>query len=70
MEKGLGHLSFLSVLAETGRGGVSYKLSVGGINVVMLVRWQEGGWGGGDRSMLVGVTVCSHCLLTATSGHC
>lgn len=43
MEKGLGHLSFLSVLAETEWGGVSYKLSVGGINVAMLVRWRVGG---------------------------
>ena len=43
MEKGLGHLSFLSVLAHTGWGGVSYKLSVGGINVAMLVRWRVGG---------------------------
>lgn len=65
MEKGLGHLSFLSVLAEKGGVGFFYKLSVGGINVAMLVRWRmEGG------SMLVGVTVCSHCLPTATSGHC
>lgn len=30
--------------------------------------WLGGGWG--DRSMLVGVTVCSHCLPTASSGHC
>lgn len=47
MEKGLGHLSFLSVLAE--KGGVDfffcYKLSVGGINVAMLVR----GWVGGGN---------------------
>lgn len=27
--------------------------------------WLGGGWG--DRSMLVGVTVCSYCLPTATS---
>lgn len=43
MGKGLGHLSFLSVLAETGWGGVSYKLSVGGINVALLVRWRVEG---------------------------
>lgn len=48
--------------------GLSYKLSVGGINVALLVRAGRGGEGA--RSMLVGVTVCSHCLSTVISGRC
>lgn len=48
-----------------GGGGLSYKLSVGGINVALLVKAGRG-WGAG--SMLVGVTVCSHCLSTVISG--
>lgn len=57
-------------MVEKGGGavGLSYKLSVGGINVVLLVRVGEGGEGAG--SMLVGVTVCSHCLSTVISGRC
>lgn len=46
-------------------GGGSYKLSVGGINGTLLVRM---GGARGAGSMLVGVTVCSHCLPTATVG--
>lgn len=44
----VGHLSFLSVLVEKGGGpgGISYKLSVGGINVALLVRM-----GGGARGL-------------------
>lgn len=69
-EEGVGHLSFLSVLVGKGggserEGGLSYKLSVGGINVALLVK---AGRGEGAGSMLVGVTVCSHCLSTVTSG--
>lgn len=48
-----------------GRGGLSYKLSVGGINVALLVK---AGRGEPARSMLVGVPVCSHCLSTVISG--
>lgn len=48
-----------------GGPGLSYKLSVGGINVVLL---GGGGGTGGARSMLVGVTVCSLCLSTVISG--
>lgn len=46
-------------------GGLSYKLSVGGINVALLVK---AGRGEPARSMLVGVPVCSHCLSTVISG--
>lgn len=48
-----------------GREGLSYKLSVGGINVALLVK---AGRGEPARSMLVGVPVCSHCLSTVISG--
>lgn len=67
--EGAGHLSLLSVLVEKGGGaeGLSYKLSVGGINVALLAR---AGRGEGARSMLLGVTVCSHCLSTVISGRC
>lgn len=51
-----------------GGGGCSYKLSVGGINVALWVKERRGSEGA--RSMLVGVTVCSHCLSTVISGHC
>lgn len=55
------------MVEEKGGGarGLSYKLSVGGINVALLVK---GGGAEGARSMLVGVTVCSHCLSTVISG--
>ena len=58
----------MSVLVEEGGGawGLSYKLSVGGINVALLVEGRRGSEGAG--SMLVGVTVSSHCLSTVISG--
>lgn len=66
-----GGWSFIIFVSPGGKGrcsrGLSYKLSVGGNNVVLLVR---AGRGEGARSMLVGVTVCSHCLSTVISGHC
>lgn len=71
-EEGAGHLSFLSVLLEKCEcvcveGGVLwYKLSVGGINVALEVK---AGRDEGARSMLVGVTACSHCLSTVISAH-
>lgn len=61
--------SFIIFVRPGGKRGVgvggSYKLSVGGINGVLLVRM---GGVRGARSMLVGVTVCFHCLPTAISG--
>lgn len=69
--QGRGGWSFIIFVSSGRKGrwsrGLSYKLSVGGINVALLVR---AGSVGGARSMLVGVTVCSHCLSTVISGHC